>query len=502
MAEPQCLRILAQGRDAWNAWRRDRTSYDPDLSDADLAGVDLSGVDLRGAKLSGADLSGADCRACLFGAWLFAANLNKAVLRGAQFGEATVTGADLTEADLSDAVIEKSNFSSRPALDIAGLRIYEASNSANFTNAKLVRARASHAQFEDVNFLGAQLNFAILRNTNLRGANLCGADLSDTDLTSADLTNCRLDHRSVFRGAGMVEACLQSVDFSGVTLSKANLKNQSLRNSKLAHVDLSGANLQSADLRGADLSSANLDGADLRAANLSDANLCRATCKDAQFDRATLIDTCLDGVDLTGASVFGVSVWNVSLKGTIQRNLLIRRAFDDAPLTLDNLEVAQFIYLLLNNARIREVIDTITSKAVLILGRFTPERKATLDAIPDALRNRNYLPILFDFEKPTNRDFTETVLTLASLARFVIADLTDPRSIPQELMAIIPLLQSVPVRPLLLGDQREWGMFRDLSRRPQVIEPFHYSDDRMLVCNLDGEVIEPAEQRARQLAGN
>ena len=58
-----------------------------------------------------------------------------------------------------------------------------------------------------------------------------------------------------------------------------------------------------------------------------------------------------------------------------------------------------------------------------------------------ALRNRNYLPIVFDFEKPMNRDFTETVLTLAGLARFVIADLTDPRSIPQKFDAIIPLLQ-------------------------------------------------------------
>ena len=39
--------------------------------------------------------------------------------------------------------------------------------------------------------------------------------------------------------------------------------------------------------------------------------------------------------------------------------------------TVDNIEVAQFIYLLLHNGKIRDVIDTVTSKAVLILGRFT-----------------------------------------------------------------------------------------------------------------------------------
>jgi len=43
---------------------------------------------------------------------------------------------------------------------------------------------------------------------------------------------------------------------------------------------------------------------------------------------------------------------------------------DNEPtITVDNLEVAQFIYLLLNNQKIRDVIDTITSKVVLILGR-------------------------------------------------------------------------------------------------------------------------------------
>jgi hypothetical protein len=35
---------------------------------------------------------------------------------------------------------------------------------------------------------------------------------------------------------------------------------------------------------------------------------------------------------------------------------------------------------MLHNQKVRDVIDTITSKAVLILGRFTDERKAVLDA--------------------------------------------------------------------------------------------------------------------------
>ena len=72
------------------------------------------------------------------------------------------------------------------------------------------------------------------------------------------------------------------------------------------------------------------------------------------------------------------------------------------------------------------MIDTITSKSVLILGRFTPKRKVVLDAIREELRRLNYVPIMFDFDRPTERDFTETIMTLARMCRFVIADITNP----------------------------------------------------------------------------
>ena len=75
---------------------------------------------------------------------------------------------------------------------------------------------------------------------------------------------------------------------------------------------------------------------------------------------------------------------------------------------------------------------------VLILGRFTPERKAVLDALREELRKRDYLPVLFDFDKPASKDITETVSMLAHMARFVIADMTDPRCIPHELAIDYP----------------------------------------------------------------
>ena len=88
---------------------------------------------------------------------------------------------------------------------------------------------------------------------------------------------------------------------------------------------------------------------------------------------------------------------------------LIITPYNEPDIAVDNLEVAQFIYLLLNNEKIRDAIDTVAKKAVLILGRFTQDRKRVLDALRMELRNKGYLPILFDFERPTTKDFTETI---------------------------------------------------------------------------------------------
>src|SRR5262245_22851881 len=136
----------------------------------------------------------------------------------------------------------------------------------------------------------------------------------------------------------------------------ANLFGANLSRAQLFRADLYGAQLFRADLIGADLSEANLFRADLTEANLSGVNLTMA-----HLAGASLIDVHLRDADLTGCRVYGVSAWNLDLEGARQNNLIITPN-DEPEITVDNLEVAQFIYLLLNNERVRHVIDTITSK--------------------------------------------------------------------------------------------------------------------------------------------
>jgi hypothetical protein len=208
---------------------------------------------------------------------------------------------------------------------------------------------------------------------------------------------------------------------------------------------------------------------------------------------------------LTACSIYGLSVWNVQLKETKQGNLVITRE-NEPTITVDNLEVAQFIYLLLNNQKIREVIDTIAKKVVLILGRFTPERKQVLDALRDELRNHNYSPVIFDFDPPKSQDLTETVSTLAHLARFVIVDLTDPCSAPHEMATIAP--QCIrPIKPIISNELilkdgkevekwREYAMFRDLRKRYHwILDTFRYQDIPHLIDSLQDDIIKPVEEK-------
>jgi len=292
---------------------------------------------------------------------------------------------------------------------------------------------------------------------------------------------------------------LCGADLNGAELEEADLSGTWLNDVKLSQANLSQANLAGAQLYGANMSGPNLIRSDMGDNYLERANLKEADLEGANLQRAILIETNLEEANLKGCQIYGISAWNLKLKGTKQENLVVSQE-NEPIITVDNLEVAQFIYLLLNNEKIRDVIDTITSKVVLILGRFTKPRKAVLDAIRNELRQHNYLPILFDFDKPASKDLTETISTLAHMARFIIADISEPKCIPHELATVVPTL-SVPVKPLLLkGSTGEYAMFKDLRQKYHwVLAVYRYNNSDELIESLEPKVIVPAEKKARAL---
>jgi hypothetical protein len=138
---------------------------------------------------------------------------------------------------------------------------------------------------------------------------------------------------------------------------------------------------------------------------------------------------------LTGCRIYGVSALGLNLENAKQQGLVITPP-DEPTVTVDNIEVAQLVYLLLHNEKVRDVIDTIGKKGVLLLGRFTEGRMVVLEQSQEKLRDLGFVPIVFNFDKPETKDFTETVWLLAKLSKFVIVDITNPRSAPLELQRL------------------------------------------------------------------
>lgn len=360
----------------------------------------------------------------------------------------------------------------------------------------------SGAFLVDIYFGRADLAGANLSKANLSGANLGKANLTKANLNQANLSNAILSTANM-KGCDLIRSHLRDAHLNGTNLEDANLWGANLRGAFLTNANLIRCNLQNAKLIGANLNMARLAFADLTNADLKEAS-CKKTdftgaiFVGADMERTSLVDTKFVNADLINCYIYGINAWNLDLTGARQDNLIVTTA-DEPVVTVDDLEVAQFIYLLLNNSKIRNVINTITSKAVLILGRFTSERKAVLEALRKHLRSFDLLPILMDFEKPTSRTIQETVTTLARLSRFIIADITEPKSIPQELISIVQTLPSVPVQPLLLFGQQPWGMFESISIYPWVLPIFEYRDINDLLLNLHEKVIKCVEAKVKEM---
>lgn len=379
---------------------------------------------------------------------------------------------DLSGADLRNRQLSEINFVD---VDLRGADL----SGTNFTRAYLTSANLSRAD----------LRFANFDQAALANADLSCADLGKTDMRNSDLSFVDFNH------SNMIEVFLAGAKLYGANLSNALLIGADFEKANLSRANLSKANLERANMWGASLLDANLHEANLKQAKLIFANFLRANLSNvnltgANLNGVILVEARIEKAKLSECSVYGISAWDLVGEFEEQKDLIISRK-DEPKVAVDNVEVAQFVYLLLNNKKVRDVIDTVTTKAVLILGRFYDERKQVLDALKDALRERGYAPILFDFEPSKQRNLTETVQLLANMAKFVIADITDAKSIPQELSHIIPLLPSVPVQPILLASEKEYAMFEHWRSFTTVLPEFLYLDKQDLLDNLESKILQP-----------
>lgn len=450
----------------YSMWKTNRETVD--LSKEDFMNIDLSDVDLCYTNLSNVDLHGANLhKTNLTEANLHYANLVGANLSGAILLKANLSKANLFSANLSGAICNEANF-----------------GEANLGDANLCGANLSKAKFEKTDLSKATLNETDLGETNFHSANLMDASLYKANLYGADLIRTNLS------GANLREANLYRADLSEAQIYDADL----------FMVNLSESCIIGANIDYSDLSEANLTKSDISYTKIINTKINNAIICDADLSCSSMINVEFLGSYIENCRIFGISIWNINTdKKTKQSNLIITNP-DEPMITIDNLELAQFIYLLLNNKKVREIINTITSKVVLILGRFSETTKPILNTLRDELQKYNYTPVMFDFDKPSDRNFIETVSTLAHMAKFVIADFTDPKIVLQEAEHIVHNI-AIPFAPIYLKDSGfEPVTLYDLRKgRTYVLDTFCYENIEHLLRNLEEMVIKPAEKLVGEL---
>ena len=375
------------------------------------------------------------------------------------------TGADLSEVNLAGANLAKA--------DLTGARLAGANLSgANLTRARLFRADLSQAD----------LTRAVLFKANLSQADLAGANFNAADLSGAFLIRANLS------GASLMGACLKGANLGQASLFRAKLVKAVLQQASFFKSDLSEADLGEADLEGANLQEAVLDQTSLRGARMANANLCFAT----------LLRTDLEGAVLDNCAVYGTSLWDVNLAGTRQHDLDIMPARQPV-LSVDSLQTAQLVGMLLHHERARDDVFSITLNTVLVIGRFPDERKPVLTAVKEALRRGDYSPLVLDFHLPGSGDKNEIVKTLGRMSRFVVADLTGDPRIAQTLDAVVHFLPSIPIQPI--GETgRERAALDSHYEKYRWVQPFwRFRDPDDLAARFGPEVIAPAEQKASEI---
>lgn len=224
------------------------------VTDVDLAGeapgappgrrLNFRGRDLRFARLDRSRLAHAD-------------------LTGARLDGASLVGVDLSGIELGCPAMHRSapHDEGTPAAGCASAR------AADFSGARLVRARLDGLDGRAARFTGAELNDASLQRANLASADFAGAMLDKADLGEATLAGSNLSLASLV-GTDLSHATLTGSDLTKATLRAAVLNGTALEGAVLRNVDLEAASLFRARLFAADLTGARIRAASLREAHV------------------------------------------------------------------------------------------------------------------------------------------------------------------------------------------------------------------------------------------
>ena len=385
--------------------------------------------DLDGLDFARADLAGADLSDCVFtNSTLANANLERANLSGSDLRQADLTGTSLRWVNLHDVQMDDTTQIADKWREVWNI-VNQVEERDNLNDVDLSYTDLTKLDLSGQSLIQANLTYAILRDTSIIGANVSAADFSLADLRGTRLNDAtvidakwRLVWQIVNHNTG------DSMNFSGVDLSRAFL----------SEVDMSGFNLTAAECGGCDLSDSNLSEAVLKNANLSGANLSHANLRDADLRDAILQGANLRGTDLSGASIMGALVTGANLDSAefgpdsdiekveliseIKNSGAIGKDLSDKDLSQEELPGIDFIDANLRNTNLtstnlRECNFTkaVLADADLVEADLSHTTFISTDLSRADLRNATFTNADLQDANLTNADMTGAILDKANL---------------------------------------------------------------------------------------
>lgn len=282
------------------------------------------------------------------------------------------------------------------------------------------------------------------------------------------------------------------VDFSGMNLSGVRIFNAFAE----------GLHLRDALFDGSHFEEGDFSRADFRGATFRNTKFNKTILTGANFDGATFINCNLNRINLVGASfrvqeitetvVYGLAAWDLETSPEMkQSKLVIEKTYDlysdfmqqgKVPMLVDDIELAQFVYYLSNHKKMRNAINILNDRGVLLLGGFKNGGLERLYAMREWFKHKGYMAMIFDFVRPDSLDLIETVITMAGLSKFIVVDLSGP-SVPAELDAILRAIE----RPVLAFG-KPFALLPTLARKTKML--MIEGDDSNLLDHLEDKLPE------------
>ena len=263
------------------------------------------------------------------------------------------------------------------------------------------------------------------------------------------------------------------INFNGMHFSGISIHNAFAEGLQLCNAVFEDAHFEEGDFSGANFSGATFRNTKFNKTILTGANFDDATFVNCNLNRVNLVGASFKVREITETVIYGIAAWDLQTSDDMkQSKLVIEKTYalysdliqqGKVPMMVDDIELAQFVYYLSNHKKMRDAINILNDRGVLLLGRFQDGGLERLYCMREWFQRKGYMAMIFDFARPDNLSLTETVVTMAGLSKFVIVDLSGT-SVPAELQAIFSQIKK-PV--LAFGDP--YALFPDLADQTSVI---------------------------------